>query len=403
MKKTLYMLFIFLFAIAGSFGIINANKNTPNHDSAVAQTKSGYLLNTTNHVITIYPQTNITNVTNAALSYLKNRADKSTTWTLYFRSGNYLIDKPLAVDNLQNVVISAEPNSTVSLVKSSNWSGEFLVLMRYCQDVTLQNLRFTGKTSVFDLKNPPWGEQGVYFGSSKNITVSNCYFNNFGDAALRIATNDSDPSTTVNSSNIKVVNNKFDNFWQITTTSAKGGVYNYLFQNNQITNMHGSLKFATRIPGAGKVSILQNSFTNSDDNGIEIVGYSDALIENNTFKNIKNFIVNAYTNDLAITPHQWGNNITFKNNQTYNSGRGLRFSPAPYPNGFTPVPKNFVVIGNTFNTVTNSSYPVIAVVNGRVDGVTISGNRIIKYYGKNWSDIDSRCTSVSVSNNTLSN
>lgn len=360
----------------------------------------GYSIDNTNHTITVYPKGNETDSINAALRYLAQRQNKTIKWTLYLDSGEYLINKPLAIDNLENVLITSLSNNAAVVKKSPTFSGEYLLYIRFSRNIALNNLKLAGKTQVFNSKKPAWGEQGVYFGSCKNITVSNCYFHDFGDAALKIATSPSDSVKGINSSDIQVLNNHFDNFMQISTTTARGGSYNYLFKGNKLTNLHGSLKFATRMEGAAKVKITDNSITNSYNNGIEIVGYSDVVIANNVFKNIKNFTINCYTNDKAPKGFQWGDNITIKDNQVYNTRRGIRFSPNPYPDGYIPFPNNFIVVGNLFNGINDSSAPVISIVNGSINGVLIANNKIKNFNGKNWVYTDKNCKKVTLKNNS---
>ena len=88
-----------------------------------------------------------------------------------------------------------------------------------------------------------------------------------------------------------------------------------------------------------------------------------------------------------------------------NCGRGIRFSPDPFQDGYRAIPKNLTISDNMINTLTETQryIPAIAVVNGKVDGVKILNNQLFSVANKNFIAVSDVSTNVSKSNNKADN
>lgn len=370
-----------------------------------AQPASAYLLDKTNHVVTISPGTDNATTTadiRNALTYLAGRSDKSTRWTAKFKPGKYYLTVQLVTSNLENVDFVSDPANPAMIIKAPTWSssnGEFMLFNRFSKNVSMKGFSFYGKTDYATSKDPVWPDQGIYFGSSNGVTIDNNKFNNFGNAALRVATYEKDPVAGVNSFNTKVINNTFNNIFQISTTSndmIHGATANYVLENNKFYNLRGSVKFASRTAGAKNVKLVGNTINGGDHYGFEIDNYDDFEISGNTIQNVKEVAINIYTNARAPKGFPWGDNFTIARNVIETCGRGIRFSPDPYSDGYKPLPHNLVIDANTLTNITNptTSLPAISITNGIVDGIKILNNKMNKIASKNYIGISSGSTNI---------
>jgi hypothetical protein len=366
----------------------------------------------TNHVLTMSPSTSAATNTSelrSALSLLNSRADKSTPWTLKLNPGKYVMSAQASANGLQNVVItSADPANPAKLVKMSGWnsasSGEYLLFITMAKNIAMKGLEFYGQTSFAANANPYWPDQGVYFGSSDTVKVDGNKFYNFGNSALRVSTWERDPVTGVHSSNTTVTNNLFNNIYQTSTTvqdNIHGATSNYLMQGNTFVNLRGSVKFASRTPGATGVRVINNIINGGDHFGLEINNYNNFEIRGNTISNIKGVAVNIYTGVIPGFP--WGDNFTIASNTLKNVARGIRYSHEPGSDGYQSIPKNLVIDSNTLSGVTDTSTgaPAISEVNGKVSGVKVTGNKLSSITNKKYITVTQGSTSVSILNNIV--
>lgn len=367
-----------------------------------------YSTDATNHVITISPTGDYNKDARSALEFLKSRPDKNTTWMLRFQPGKYYLSLPLYVVGLENVQIVSNPSNPAMLVKGPNFNqSEYIFYTRMSHDVLLRGFEFYGKTSFQNGPNPVWSDQGVFFGSCKNITVDNNKFFNFGNAALRITTSEVDPTRGVNSYNSKVTNNYFNNIYQVTTTSndkTHGGTHSCRMEQNTFVNLRGSVKFATRTPGASDIHILNNVFNGSDHFGLEINNYSGMEIRGNNFANIKSVAINIYTAGDSSTMErgfQWGDNFTIADNIIKNSDRAIRISPTPFFDGTPVTPHQMVIDNNTMNAIDepNRQVAAIDILHGKIDGLQITRNKMSNVASKKYIHINPGSTNINQSGN----
>lgn len=368
-----------------------------------AQTATPYTIDQATRTITVSPTGDATTVINSALNKLVTRSDKNLHWTLKFQGGRYNITKPLFADYLSNVSLVSDRKSPAILVKAPNFNGEYLFYSRFANNVSISGFQFYGKTTFDKNNDPVWEDQGVYFGSGHYLTVELNRFHNFGNGALRITTSEADKVLGINSSDVVVQNNYFANIYQVTTTSndlVHGATANYLFYNNNFVDLRGSVKFASRTAGARNLRILNNTIANSALDGFEISSYSDVEVSGNRMENIARFAMNCYTNDRAAKGFNWGDNFIVKNNIIRNAGRGIRFSPNAYEDGFKPMPQKVEITNNMLENI-GTEAPAISVVNGGINSLSINRSKLQKILSKQYFSISPQSSNVSVILNTV--
>jgi len=375
-----------------------------------------YQVDKTNHVVNLTPGSNPTATTTDvrnAMSFLTGRADKDVTWTMKFAPGKYVLTGQVTASGLQNTIISSDPKAPAQIIKVDGWnsatSSEYLLNFRMANKVQLNGFEFYGQTSFTNNSNPFWPDQGVYLGSCNVVKVDSNKFFNFGNAALRVVTDQRDPVTGVNSFKTQVSNNTFNNIYQTATTATDklhGGTAQSSWINNSFYNLRGSIKFASRTAGAEKIEFMNNTVNGGDHYGLEIDNYNDFLIKGNTFQNLKQYAMTIYTNGdgtLMTKGFPWGDNFTISDNTISNVGYAIRYAHNAFWDGTQNVPKNLVINNNTISTVTNTtSYtPVIMVTGGIVDGVQVTNNKMTNITNKKYVTIQNGSTNVSILNNAV--
>ena len=360
-------------------------------------TANAFTLDKVNHVATVSPTDGSSGVINA-FNTVNNRTDKTTRWKINFTPGLYDVTRGIYVNNLTNVDIVGNG----AVLRKHVGSSEYIMNFKYAKDIRISGFKFIGLTTYADSNSCVWGEQGIYLGSTRNAVVNNNQFFNFGDAAVRVVTVDTDPVKGINSFDNQTTNNYFRHVCQTSTTSNSldhGGTENYLFQYNVFDDLHGSVKFATRTP-AKNIKVLNNWVRSSTWHGIESDNYDNLTIQDNKLENISSAAITLYTNFKAANPWSCFNNLLIQGNTINNSTLGIRFSPEPYPNGFTFVPNNVTITGNSLNTITGGS-PAISIVNGKVNGLTITNNILTLITSKRAINIAPGSTNVTNSGNIM--
>lgn len=362
-----------------------------------------------NHVITVSPTGDYTTDARKAIDFLRYRQDKDTHWILKFEPGKYYLTLPLYSVGLNNVDILSDPSNPAQIIKASNYTNQdYLFYTRMSHDIKIRGFEFYGKTNFQSSLNPVWPDQGVYFGSCNNVTIDNNKFYNFGNAAIRVTTSEADPIQGINSFNTTVTNNTFNNIYQISTTSndkVHGATSEYRLEGNTFVNLRGSIKFASRTPGAKGLHLKNNLVNGSNHFGFEIDNYNNVEIRDNTLENIKSVAINIYTagdQDKITKGFPWGDNYSIVGNTIQSVGRGIRYCHEPFYDGFQYVPRDLAIANNTLHNVTEpaKNVPAIAVIRGRVDGLTLSGNKLSAIASKNYLGIIAGCTNITSSGNT---
>ncbi len=348
-----------------------------------ATSMAAYSIDANAKTITIHPTADAATQINNILTFLNKRADQNNLWTVKFEPGRYLLNKSLRMDRLQNVAfVSDRANPAVLRKDPATFKNEYLFYTRFSKNVTMSGFDIYGLTIDFNPDNyattigPVWNDQGLYFGSSNGVTVNENRFFNFGNAALRITTTESDPVKGVNSFNSTVLRNYFRNVFQVTTTSndtIHGGSSDYYFMGNTFDELRGSLKFASRTPGATNVRIHFNTIRSSSTDGIEIVGYNNLEVYKNKIQNVARHAINCYSNGRSGNGFAWGDNLSFVSNEISGANWGLRFSADPFLDGYQPTPTNVSIQKNLFNNVTGPT-PAVSLVNGTFKAPVIVEN-----------------------------
>lgn len=365
-----------------------------------------YQIDQSKRVITISPTGDYITDARKALTYLLQRPDKESVWTLRFNPGKYYLSKPLYGVGLKNVQFVSSPDNPAMLIKGDQFTeSEYLIYLRMSEKIGVRGFQFYGRTPFKSNNNPVWPDQGLFFGSCRNITIDHNHFYNFGNAALRVTTSEVDPVKGVNSFDTTVSDNTFNNIYQISTTSnddVHGATARYWLKNNTIVNLKGSVKFASRTPGAQDVHIMNNNINGSEHYGVEIDNFDNVEIVGNTLQNIKGIAINVYTNPRVNKGFNWGNNFNISDNQFHNVRRGIRFSPDPSADGYKPVPKNLQIVNNTLTEIMESDPHVsaISVVNGVVNGVKITDNKMSSVKNSKFITISKGSNPITKINNT---
>jgi hypothetical protein len=364
-----------------------------------------------NHVVTVTPNTDLNKTTTdlrAAFTYLVKRTDQATPWTLKLNPGQFVLASQISTNGLQNTTItSADLTQPAQLIKKPGWdsatSAEYILYNSMCNHVTMTGVEFYGQTSFAGSAEPYWPDQGVYFGSCNVLKIDQNKFFNFGNSALRVSTWERDPVVGVDSFKTLVSNNVFNNFYQTTTTvqdNIHGGTAMSTWINNTFTNVHGSVKFASRTPGASNIEFFNNLIDTGEHFGLEINNYSNFSLKGNTIRNIGVVAMNIYTG--AIPGFPWGDNFTIANNTIDNVGRGIRFCPGPGSDGFQYNPQNLVIDNNTLSNVHDeANQPAIMIINGNVNGVTITNNKMNGITDQKYISVTSGSTNVNVTGNLV--
>lgn len=241
------------------------------------------------------------------------------------KPGVYDICSAIIVRNLSNITITA--NAGVILKKCDQFEGEYILSFYNSRFIEINGFIFRGLTT--DKINYVWGEQGILFAGSEDISIKHNHFYDFGDAAIRATSSHlSSHDANINSFRIDIRNNYFENVTQVTTThpwnNNYGGTHDITVEDNIFEGLKGSLKFATVKP-VSKALVRYNTFKNTKGTAIEITYYSNVKIIANTFIDSDKFILNAYPNKpRSVTePFNWGN-IYFTHNTILRSKGGIR-------------------------------------------------------------------------------
>jgi hypothetical protein len=361
--------------------------------AATGSPAQAYTIDSKARTITLQPTADAANQINNALLYLNKRADQSNVWTVRFRPGRYMLSKSIRLDRLQNVsLVSDRKNPAILKKDPATFKNEYLFYTRFSKNVTVSGFDIYGLSVTFKPElyatstSPIWRDQGLYFGSCNGVLVNENRFFNFGNAALRITTTEADPVLGVNSFNSSVLQNYFRNVYQVTTTSndtIHGGTSNYYFRGNTFDELRGSLKFASRTPGATNVRVHYNNIRSGNTDGIEIVGYNNMEFYKNKIQNVAGHAINCYSNGRSVSGFQWGDNIQFISNEISGANWGLRFSADAFGDGYRPSPNNIKIEKNLFNNITGPS-PAIALSNGIFKALTITDNQLNNIISKKY-------------------
>lgn len=192
----------------------------------------------------------------------------------------YEIDQRVEFESVDDISIKGPGG----LLKSLTFNTLDAMSFKFCRKVSVDNAYFEGTIDAFT-SGPAFGDQGLGFFSCQEISITRNKFKNFGDAAHRIErTSDAAAGTPTDSTDITITGNFYENIEQVSTTT--GGSRRVTFSDNVVVNIDGALKFASRAPGSGLLSISNNVVENSNANCFEIIAQDQTNVSDNIAKNI---------------------------------------------------------------------------------------------------------------------
>jgi hypothetical protein len=264
----------------------------------------------------------------------------------------YHLDAVVWIEKARNIRLLGEPGAVIK--KTGRF--QFMLAFIASSDVTIEGLSFEGVTT--NREAVVWGEEGVYFGSSARSTIKNCRFANFGDAAVRITT------TLVrgvcDSLDGKILNCRFDNVTQVTTTQGMEGNYagtdGMLIQGNVFDNLKASIKVAARAPTTGS-RIIGNHIRSSRRDGIQVESVSDVRIEGNRLERIAGtaILLNVNPHVPPDSPGFAWDRVAVRDNHIRQAGRGVQVYLKPYADGSEFDMTGLEITGNEFQDITDAN------------------------------------------------
>lgn len=217
-------------------------------------------------------------------------------------------------------------------VRKDNIGTEYLVWITESDGCTVSNMHFDGGVSTI----PQWGQQCVYVRKSTNTLITQCYFENIGDAPIRYAL-----ATTVTSDivlttrGLVIAENTFKKCTQLTSNGTGGS--EVIIVNNVFINAAIKITQRTALLNEGSTLIAGNTFlmdTNLgykyDQNCISAQGCKNLHIKNNSFVQKTNSTVFECYANSGSSGYPFGPipcvNIYFCNNDIRMFGNSRLFS-----------------------------------------------------------------------------
>ncbi|MCP4482050.1 MAG: hypothetical protein GY817_04500, partial [bacterium] len=308
------------------------------------------------------------NDTQAMLYVMSRLADYST---LRFDGAVCNIDDNLYIENIKGLSILGDGGGLYKAGGSTLFTNPMMQFSG-CDDLSINGVLIEGSFagSAIDA-----GDYGLRVLSGERVEISGNTFKNLGDSAWTVASASGGTAGKTQSKDVTVTGNIFDNVWQVSTTGNSGGVIGYTFSSN-ICNMKGAVKFASRSDNAKNLIISDNVIVSETSAGIELVGYVDVLITNNTIDG-KTYGINAYVNTLSEAATSPLENIKVESNiitsETKPCVRVNTQLSALDPYNYT----GFSIKNNTLTRTDElDTATAIAFVGDGFDGVVIEGNNI---------------------------
>ncbi len=328
-------------------------------------------------------------------SHSNNQIVHVTPGTYYFRTS-------LAIANVSNIEFRCDPGAIFQKVAAMDDDyNEYFLEFITASNIKINGCRFEGLTTDANTVNP--GEQGIVCYSCHGFYVSNNYFHNLGDGAVRSTTSPSD-SLDSNSTDTWITNNIFDNVAQVTTTPAgstntKAATSGYWVLFNKFYNLKWSLKACTRSASSG-IHIVGNEIQGNPSttlseiqtvaqghgtitiaatgDGVEICSVSDLWVEDNNISGTAAAGITAYTNPGSGLTHFDYGDYQIKGNIIKNTPVGIRVANDNYVDGVAGDVSGISITDNTIKNVTGvGAYSIIMTGVGGFHGSSVMGNRII--------------------------
>lgn len=300
------------------------------------------------------------------------------------------------------------------LKKSASFSGTSIFSMTVAGNVTLEGGTLIGLNADQSLGIQA-GDDLYRVSGARHVGIYGVRFKNCGDSAWRLSTGTNDyaartasnPKDGVNTHNITAIGNYVLNCFQTSSTTddlLHGGSRNYSFINNTIENLGGSIKFASRAPGAENIIIMGNTINKSHTHGFEIDSTSNMIIANNVLNDIDKHGIYIASNGLAgIAGFDWGNikihhnifNVVGSDSTSGAFYRGVYIQPDLYSPAYLFDVEGLEITDNIFNDMTNQYSLGINLVAGSYKGLKINRNQFNNFGGAHGIYIQGRGSTTS--------
>ncbi len=148
--------------------------------------------------------------------------------------------------------------------------------------------------------------------SSHYQTIENCTLYNSGWNTIQVTGNHEPPNGNgIPSSHITIRNNKIYNSNVHNAIDLYGNLENVIIEGNELYNNNAGNIYSHDDPDWKKNIIIRNNYFHDSPTGAINMGLIyDVIIENNIFKNLRNYPIELYLD---------GDNFTIQNNSFYNS------------------------------------------------------------------------------------
>lgn len=319
--------------------------------------------------------------------------------TILFPPGTYDLKTNISLTNFDSLkIIGVKGATSPSVLRKTEQFGNAnnkligngkqgaIFDLRFGRGLTLKYLKLVGQLS--SLSEPYlWWDRGIYVGSTHHTVISENEFHHFGDSALTIVTDNEDSSNRINSANHMVYRNYFYNITQTSTTSDHGGNVEYNFIENTAEHVKGSIKFATRKEGAAFLNIFNNRIISagigsgiSTNNGIEIEGYKNVNILENTLSNGDGvgIVIRSAQSAKVQSAYDW-NNVSITGNTISGYRQGIYVSNLPHSgDGSLATATNIAVSNNQIESLWNGqNQAAIHFVGSQFEQSRVINNTIV--------------------------
>jgi hypothetical protein len=295
-----------------------------------------------------------------------------------FGEGVYELSSKIAIDQMQDITLKGNgiyghngeslntPNAYETVFKKHDdfvllWdkADGAMVSIESSSNIKIEGIIFQGATA--DLNSINNKDHGIANINSCGTQIDNNGFVNFGyDAIADYSDAQIDSASPCGGTNhgTSITNNTMYNVCQISTVGDWIGSQSLSIENNNIQHLKCSLQLFSKelISGDGynnSLSVKGNVITGPGHdysgyaNGIEVSGYADVLIENNTISNGPNFAIalRSHQTNYSTEDFDWGN-VTIKDNTIDNYKQAIYVYNEPNPSGYIANINNLQINNN---------------------------------------------------------
>jgi len=242
--------------------------------------------------------------------------------------GRYRLDRQSLLEDRPGVTIRGPRAAVLAKTPRPSYREGVDAVLRlvrcdgaYVSGFTVQGGTPEGATPILSngKADGVWCDDGLAIIESSDVTVERLRIVDCGDAWLRLCGAGSSQEKAlgrITARDARVIGCTFVNGYQVSTTPA--GVLGYVFQANVVRGLHGSLKWASRNPGAGGLAVVANVIQGSPVNAqgaIELAGQADLVVAVNVITDCAWAVQVGVTraSELVPTPVAWANALAASN------------------------------------------------------------------------------------------